>query len=398
MRKTICAGTVWSIALLGAALAVPPAAGAAVDLQVNKSDAADPVNFESDVTYTIQVTNAGSDPATGVQVVDQLPPKSQVQFKSASLGCTYATPSAQSQEQTVTCLAGGLAGSGGAASFQIVVKTKSPGTISNSASATSTEQPDGNPADNLDTETTKVRRRFNLSIRLTEGDDPTRVGNILSYRIGVINAGPHNAEGVVVRDELPAGVRFVSADDECTHSGGIVSCLIGVLSGSPSVFLPTAAHVDIQVRPTMTGTLTNVAKVSAPLTDDQYEGDTTNNAKRVRTTALAALPSLRPGACANRQSGNGARNLLLGTRRGDRLLGRGGRDRLFGWRGRDCLLGGSGGDVLNPGRGRDVAKGGAGSDRILAADGQRDVVNCGRGFDRVEADRRDRLRGCEKRL
>jgi len=39
---------------------------------------------------------------------------------------------------------------------------------------------------------------------------------------------------------------------------------------------------------------------------------------------------------------------------------------------------------------------GAGNDRINVRDGQRDVVNCGRGFDRVKADRKDRIaRNCE---
>jgi activator of Hsp90 ATPase-like protein len=38
----------------------------------------------------------------------------------------------------------------------------------------------------------------------------------------------------------------------------------------------------------------------------------------------------------------------------------------------------------------------AGSDRINVADGRRDVVRCGRGRDRVRADRRDRLIRCER--
>jgi hypothetical protein len=40
--------------------------------------------------------------------------------------------------------------------------------------------------------------------------------------------------------------------------------------------------------------------------------------------------------------------------------------------------------------------GGAGNDVISARDGSRDVIDCGAGLDRVTADRRDRLRGCER--
>jgi hypothetical protein len=40
--------------------------------------------------------------------------------------------------------------------------------------------------------------------------------------------------------------------------------------------------------------------------------------------------------------------------------------------------------------------GGPGNDRINAANGQRDRIRCGRGSDRVRADRQDRVAGdCE---
>jgi hypothetical protein len=39
--------------------------------------------------------------------------------------------------------------------------------------------------------------------------------------------------------------------------------------------------------------------------------------------------------------------------------------------------------------------GGAGNDDISARDARRDVVDCGRGSDRVTADRIDVLRHCE---
>ena len=51
----------------------------------------------------------------------------------------------------------------------------------------------------------------------------------------------------------------------------------------------------------------------------------------------------------------------------------------------------------NGGRGRDTISGGSGNDVINARDGEVDTVSCGPGRDTVRADRRDRVRGCERR-
>jgi hypothetical protein len=37
-----------------------------------------------------------------------------------------------------------------------------------------------------------------------------------------------------------------------------------------------------------------------------------------------------------------------------------------------------------------------GRDNIVVANGKKETVNCGRGRDKVRADRKDKLRGCER--
>ena len=80
----------------------------------------------------------------------------------------------------------------------------------------------------------------------------------------------------------------------------------------------------------------------------------------------------------------------------DRLSGDSGNDRLSGNQGRDRLSGGSGNDRLRGGSGRDRFSAGSGDDTIISRDGRREAVRCGRGSDRVRADRGDRLIGCER--
>jgi Ca2+-binding RTX toxin-like protein len=87
---------------------------------------------------------------------------------------------------------------------------------------------------------------------------------------------------------------------------------------------------------------------------------------------------------------------LNGDAGDDDLCGDDGNDQLNGGPGNDVLKGGRGRDTLVGGKGNDDLEGDAGNDTINSRDGQRDVVTCGRGFDRVRADSKDRVSGtCE---
>jgi Ca2+-binding RTX toxin-like protein len=95
---------------------------------------------------------------------------------------------------------------------------------------------------------------------------------------------------------------------------------------------------------------------------------------------------------------------LDGSKGKDRLKGQKGDDVLTGGDGDDVLIGGPGKDKLNGGRGndslignagKDSLIGGPGNDKINARDGVAELVKCGPGKDKVRADRKDRLSGCE---
>ena len=73
----------------------------------------------------------------------------------------------------------------------------------------------------------------------------------------------------------------------------------------------------------------------------------------------------------------------------DRVLGGRGNDRLFGGSGNDRVDGGPGNDRITGGGGADRLLGRAGRDFIDARDGRIDPIGCGKGRDRVRADRFD---------
>jgi uncharacterized repeat protein (TIGR01451 family) len=150
------AAAVLAVAAAGVALMVASGgageAGASpgdpADLSLRKSDSPDPVVEDGALTYTLEVENAGPDPATNAVVSDDLP--SQVDPVSAE-------PSAgncEIQGKKVNCELGTLA-SEASATVTIEVRPTKAGVITNEAEVES-EVEDPHPANNRDTENTTV--------------------------------------------------------------------------------------------------------------------------------------------------------------------------------------------------------------------------------------------------
>ena len=133
-------------------------ANAFADLSVTVVDDLDPIQGTTDkgcgsnacVTYTISVTNAGPDPATGVQVVTELPPNGS--FISV-IGSGWVCPAPVT---TAICTRTRL-DEGPAPPIVLVWKAPSPGgfsiVVNSTVSGTST---DPDPTDNIATEDTTV--------------------------------------------------------------------------------------------------------------------------------------------------------------------------------------------------------------------------------------------------
>ena len=105
------------------------------------------------------------------------------------------------------------------------------------------------------------------------------------------------------------------------------------------------------------------------------------------------------GACETGLVMKGTRknDKLKGSAGGDRINGGRGNDKISGKAGDDCIKGSKGNDRLSGGKDKDRVRGGDGNDKVKVRDGDRDRVNCGKGKDVVTADKKDKVRGCEKR-
>jgi Ca2+-binding RTX toxin-like protein len=138
-------------------------------------------------------------------------------------------------------------------------------------------------------------------------------------------------------------------------------------------------------------------KISGLAGDDTLFGDQCN--------AVARAGAARAGDGNDRIDGGSGDDKLYGAGKNDNLIGASGNDKLYGGSGNDVLNGGAGNDRLDGGAGNDTLKGGsgkntyvggAGRDVIAAANGKNETVNCGKGRDKVRADKKDKLRGCER--
>lgn len=116
-------------------------------LVISKSASPNPVVVGNNVTYTIQVQNNGPDTALDAVVSDTLPGGVTFISDSASQGSCSGTA-------TVTCHLGALA-SGATAQVQIVVRANAVGTLTNTASISSSAT-DGNTGNNSKTVQTSV--------------------------------------------------------------------------------------------------------------------------------------------------------------------------------------------------------------------------------------------------
>ena len=133
----------------------------------------------------------------------------------------------------------------------------------------------------------------------------------------------------------------------------------------------------------------------------------------VSLAAVAVALVLGSGvALAALVEGNDRDNQLTGTNHADTIRAYAGEDLVWGLSGRDQIYGGYGsdqlfgnryGDTIVGGTGTDRLYGGYGDDHILSRDlnsrgiGQRDVVDCGAGYDTFAADLEDRVLGnCEE--
>jgi uncharacterized repeat protein (TIGR01451 family) len=257
-----------------ATIEVPPAA----DLSLSKTvDNAAP-DKGTQVTFGIKIVNDGPDATSGVDVGDPLPE-----------GLTYVSsaPSVGTYDQTTGDWAIGTMADGDVETLTVTATVDVEDPITNTAEVTSSSlyDPDSTPNNHDKSEDDQSSAEINphgvadLSLTKTASSAPVHKGDQTTYTIVVTNNGPDAASGVIVRDELPAGLSYVSSSGPYDPTTG--AWPVGYLSVGNSATLTITARVG------QTGSITNTAQVAA---SDQRDPDPANGEATAVIAAGGATP------------------------------------------------------------------------------------------------------------
>lgn len=184
------------------------------DVAVTASDSPDPVQRDGSITYTVQVSNAGPDPATNASMT--VYNGSGLGFVSVTTPAGWTcTPPAPGAFLQFSCTNPSFP-SGANSTFTVVATTdndyygNNEGTIATAFSAgSSTSDPNG--ANNLEQETTAyIVPDADTAIAVTDSPDPVFPDGTITYTVDVSNAGPDPAINASMTVYNGSGLGFVS--------------------------------------------------------------------------------------------------------------------------------------------------------------------------------------------
>jgi uncharacterized repeat protein (TIGR01451 family) len=233
-------------------------------LSLTMSASPDPVLVFSNLVYDLTVSNAGPQAATNVVISQSLPP-------GVGFVTTTNFPATATYSGTNLTLSLGSLPVYGSAVVSVVTIPTIPGLATSVASVASTEI---NP--NPNNTTASVSTLVNLpaaELTVSMSALPASIlqGGQTTFTIVVTNNGPYTATGVVLTNQLPANVNFISA----TTSQGSISTG-GLLATLGTLPVGANAVVTVTVSPTTTGNITDTAQVGlSTLETDPVSQNTT---------------------------------------------------------------------------------------------------------------------------
>jgi uncharacterized repeat protein (TIGR01451 family)/fimbrial isopeptide formation D2 family protein len=250
------------------------------DLAVEKVVSNPQPNVGGQVTFTVTVTNLGIDAATSVTIADLLPSGLTFVSASPSAGTNY-TP-ATGVWQIGTLPAGGIE------TLDIVVAIPGPGSFTNVAAVSTSDQFDPDTSNNRD-ESTVTTREADLEVTKTVSDPTPNVGDTITFTVTVTNLGPDSANNVEITDYFPtAGLQLLSAvPSQGTFNTGTGVWIVGTVATTEAAAqtLVITARVLAPSVNTIPPARTNVATVTKA---DEYDPNPGNNTGTATETPLYA--------------------------------------------------------------------------------------------------------------
>lgn len=219
------------------------------------------------VDFTVTIHNTSAEDVWVTSITD-----------SVNAGAPFDVTAVAPPVSATSCATGAMIGAGATYTcvFRVEVSGNAGDVVADTVVATVVDD-DNSTASDDDDATVTVTPVIDLAI--VKRSDPTvfTVGQPATYWLDVVNNGPSVATGVVVRDEVPAGLtlRNVVAPNgwSCSTEGAVVTCTTAQLEPGA----PVTIEVTVIVGADAPDRVTNVANV----TGDEPDSDETNNTSEV---------------------------------------------------------------------------------------------------------------------
>ena len=240
------------------------------DVSIVKTTLTTPVVPGEQIQYSLEVANSGPSDAVNVIVNDAVPATIGNPEYSLDGGTTW-------QLWTGSINLGTLPA--GATPVTILIRgtvsASVTGDLSNTATVTS-DTPDPDPTNNTSTTIDPLEPSADVSIIKTTLTTQVVAGEQVEYSLEVANAGPSDAQNVVVSDPIPANIE----SPEYSLDGGVTWLVWG--GSLPLGILPAGGTpITILIRGTVSVSATGNIVNTGTVTSDTPDPDPTNNTSTV---------------------------------------------------------------------------------------------------------------------
>ena len=214
-----------------------------LDLGVSITDSPDPVKLNSNVTYTVTVTNSGPEASPTVQLTNVL------SGGLAFVSVTNSQGTCTNDSGTIRCDLGPI--NPGNSATVLIVATAVALTPQTLTATVGDEVTEFDYANNAAQASTAISAAADIGVSVTSAPNPATVGSVVNYSITVTNRGPNTGSSVRLTNLLAAGVTFVSVtptQGSCTPSATDVICNLGSIASGGSATVAITVNTPNAVR------------------------------------------------------------------------------------------------------------------------------------------------------